>query len=134
MMPLPVAVPRCSWKRSIAAVTSSRLSVGACTTAAVPANWTTPMRTLRGSSVTKVLAASLAAVMRSGSTSVARMLPDTSMASMMVSCCDGRLITAIGRPAATSSAATASNISAGGKWRRQATLVPIASFTSARFA
>ena len=40
-MPLPMAVPRCSWKRSIAALTSSRLSVGACTTAAVPANDTT---------------------------------------------------------------------------------------------
>ena len=30
-MPLPTAVPRCSWKRSIAATTSSRLRVGGCT-------------------------------------------------------------------------------------------------------
>ena len=43
-MPLPTAVPRWSWKRSIAAMMSSRLCVGGCTTAAVAANDTTPMR------------------------------------------------------------------------------------------
>jgi hypothetical protein len=48
MMPLPVAVARCSWKRSMAAMMSSRLVVGACTTAAVPANETTPTFTSRG--------------------------------------------------------------------------------------
>ena len=109
-----MAVPRCNWKRSIAAITSSRLSVGACTTAAVPANDTTPTRTVRGRSVTKVLAASCAATMRLGCTSVARMLPDTSIARMMVSCCDGSVITAVGRDAANSSAASASSSSAGG--------------------
>ena len=43
-MPLPTAVPRCSWKRSIAPRMSSRLCVGDCTTEAVAANETTPMR------------------------------------------------------------------------------------------
>ena len=54
-MPLPIAVPRCSWKRSIAARMSSRFCVGGCTTSAVPANETTPTRVLRGCSSTNVL-------------------------------------------------------------------------------
>jgi hypothetical protein len=58
MMPLPVAVARCSWKRSMAATRSSRLCVGGCTTWAVPAKATMPTRTLRGSSARKALAAS----------------------------------------------------------------------------
>ena len=118
-MPLPMAVPRCSWKRSIAAKTSSRLCVGGCTTAAVPANDTTPTRTLRGSSAMKALAASCEATRRFGWTSAARMLPDTSIASTMVSCCEGSVITAVGRAVASSSAASASSNSAGGTWRRQ---------------
>ena len=43
-MPLPTAVPRCSWKRSIAARMSSRFDVGGCTTDAVAANDTMPIR------------------------------------------------------------------------------------------
>ena len=43
-MALPMAVARCSWKRSMAASTSSWLRVGACATVAVPAKATTPMR------------------------------------------------------------------------------------------
>ena len=74
-MPLPTAVPRCSWKRSIAARMSSRLCVGDCTTDAVAANDTTPMRVVFGCSATNARAASCAATMRLGLTSVARMLP-----------------------------------------------------------
>jgi hypothetical protein len=133
-MPLPMAVPRCNWKRSIAATTSSRLSVGACTTAAVPAKDTTASRTVRGNSATKALAASCAAVMRFGSTSVARMLPDTSIASTIVSCCEGSLITACGRAIASSSSVIARNSKTGGTWRRQALRGPSASFTRLRLA
>ena len=43
-MPLPTAVPRCSSKRSIAASRSSRDCVVGCTTLAVAANATMPMR------------------------------------------------------------------------------------------
>ena len=113
-MPLPIAVPRCSWKRSIAATTSSRLSVGGCTMAAVPANETTPTRTARGSSATKALAAFCEATRRFGSTSVARIEPDTSIASTMVCSTSGRVITAVGRAVATSKAVKASSSMAGG--------------------
>ena len=132
--PEPMAVARCIWKRSIDATTSSRLSVGACTTAAVPANDTTPMRTLRGKPATKVLAASCAATMRLGLTSVARMLPDTSIARMMVCSREGSFSLAIGRALATSSTATAASSSAGGRWRRQPGPAPIACLTSATLA
>ena len=92
-MPLPTAVPRCSWKRSIAARMSSRLCVGDCTTDAVAANDTTPMRVVFGCSATNARAASCAATMRLGLTSVARMLPETSIARITVSCCDGSVTT-----------------------------------------
>ena len=134
MMPLPVAVPRCSWKRSIAALTSSRLSVGACTTAAVPANETTAILTFLGSSAMKLLAASCAATRRLGSTSAARMLPETSIARTIVSCADGRVISAAGRDDANSKVAKARKSSTGGTWRRQALRLPRASLTRARLA
>ena len=79
-----MAVARCSWNRSMAAIISSRLSVGAWATAAVPAKVTTPMRVPRGWSDTKDLAAACAAAIRLGSTSVARMLPEVSIARMTV--------------------------------------------------
>ena len=76
MMPLPIAVPRCSWNRSMAARISSRFWVGVCTTAAVAAKDTTPMRTFEGCSATKAFAAACAAEIRLGCTSMARMLPE----------------------------------------------------------
>ena len=100
MIALPIAVARCSWKRSIAAMTSSRLRVGACATVAVPAKATTPMRTFSGCSATNCLAAFCAATRRLGSTSVARMLPEMSMARITVSCCVGSVIVACGRASA----------------------------------
>ena len=51
-IPLPTAVPRCNWKRSMAARMSSRLRVGGCTTDAVAAKDTTPMRAEVGWSAT----------------------------------------------------------------------------------
>ena len=133
-MPLPTAVPRCSWKRSIAASRSSRLCVGDCTTDAVAANETTPMRVVFGCLSMKARAASCAATMRLGLTSVARMLPETSIARITVSCCDGSVTTAAGRATASSSSVSASRNSSGGTCRRKRGPVPIASFTSARLA
>ena len=92
------------------------------------------MRTLRGRSATKALAASCAAMSRFGCTSAARMLPDTSIASTMVCSCSGRLTIAAGRATASSSEAMATSSSAGGTWRRQAPCRPSASFTRPRLA
>ena len=133
-MPLPTAVPRCSWKRSIAARMSSRLCVGGCTTDAVPANDTTPMRVVCGWSSTNARAASCAAARRLGSTSVARMLPDTSIARMIVSCCDGSITTAAGRAMATIISVSASRNSARRHVPAEALPAPIASRTIARLA
>ena len=118
-IPLPMAVPRCSWNRSIAARMSSRLCVGDCTTDAVAANDTTPMRVVFGWSATNARAASCAATMRLGLTSVARMLPETSIARITVSCCDGSVTTAAGRAIATSISARAPRNSSGGTCRRK---------------
>ena len=93
-----------------------------------------PTFTCRGSSARKALAAFWAATRRLGSTSVARMLPETSMASMMVSCCEGRAMVAKGRAEASNSAASASKNSRGGRWRRQEALPAMAWRTRARLA
>ena len=128
-MALPVAVARCSWNRSMAVTRSSRFTVGSCATCAEPAKATMPTFTWRGSSARKDLAAFCAATSRLGCTSVARMLPDTSMARMMVCWLDGSVTTACGRAAASSMAASASRNSAGGMWRRIVWPGPIASLT-----
>ena len=133
-MPLPTAVPRCNWKRSIAASRSSLVRVGACTSDAVPANDTTPMRVLCGWSSMNARAAAWAAASRFGSTSLARMLPDTSMANMTVSFIDGRVMTAAGRATASSITMMDSRNSSGGIWRRMRWAGPIASLTMARLA
>ena len=73
------------------------------------------------------MAAFCAATSRLGCTSVARMLPDTSMARMMVCWLEGRVTTATGRAAASSMAAMASRNSTGGMWRRIVWPAPMAS-------
>ncbi len=133
-MPLPTAVPRCNSKRSIAALRSSRLNVVGCTTLAVAANATMPMRIRDGVSAMNARAAACAASIRLGCTSAARMLPETSIARMIVSFCDGSVTVAIGRAMATTSAASDNSISAGGIWRRQRCPRPSASLTIARLA
>jgi hypothetical protein len=117
--PLPVAVPRCNWKRSSAAIRSCRLSVGVCTTAAVPANDTMPILTFESRSWMKRCAADCAALIRSGSTSLACMLRETSIARISVVYSVGNVTVALGRAAATRAAIVASRNSAGGTWRRQ---------------
>ena len=62
------------------------------------------------------------------------MLPETSIASTIVSCAEGSVISAAGRDEANSSVASARNISTGGTWRRQALRAPSASLTRPRLA
>ena len=113
-MALPVAVARWSWNESIAVTRSSRLVVGSCATCALPAKATMPTFTVRGNSLMKLLAASCAATSRLGSTSAARMLPDTSIARMMVSRWDGSMTIALGRASATSITTTPRRSRSGG--------------------
>ena len=82
----------------------------------------------------KDLAASCAATMRLGFTSVARMLPDTSMARISVCWREGRVMVASGRAAASSIAAMASRNRMGGTCRRQLWPRPMASLTMDRLA
>ena len=120
-MPLPTAVPRCSWKRSmrredVLAVVRRRLHDrrGARRTRRCRCAWS------RGWSSMNALAAACAAAMRLGLTSAARMLPDTSIARIIVSCCDGSVTTAAGRAIASIISVSASRNSTGGTWRRHA--------------
>jgi len=62
------------------------------------------------------------------------MLPETSIARMMVCWFEGRTTTAIGRAAATSIAAMASRKSRGGRCRRMLCPAPMASRTIDRLA
>ena len=134
MMPLPIAVCRCIWKRSMAAASSSRSCVGGCTSTALPANVTMPAFTSRGSSLTKSLAAACAACIRLGGTSIARMLSDTSMARMIVRESLGSVTTADGRATARIVTTIASRKRIGGTCRRQRCAGPIACLTSPRSA
>ena len=133
MMPLPIAVAFCSCSWSIALSTSSRLRVGGCIRAALPAKLTTPMRVVDGVSLMNARAAVWAAARRVGFTSSARMLPETSMARITVSCCDGSVIVVAGRASATSIRVSAPRSMSGGTWRRKLTRLPSASRTSAKF-
>ena len=78
------------------------------------------------------LAAACAAVIRLGSTSVAPMLSETSMARMIVCCCDGNVTIAVGRAMATSMVTSDSSRMTGGTWRRNRSPGPMAAFSSAR--
>ena len=118
----------------MAARMSSRLCVGDWTTDAVAANETTPIRVVFGCSATNARAASCAAAMRLGLTSVARMLPDTSIAMMTVSCCDGSVTTAAGRAIARIIKVRATRNNAGGTCRRRRWPVPSASRMIERLA
>ena len=131
-MPVPIAVWRCSSRRSIAPASSSRLRVGACTIAAEPAKETSAMRTSEGCDPTNVFAAACAAAILVGSMSFARIDSDTSIASTIVRWSEGSVTRAPGRAAATISAVIASSSRTGGTWRRQPGEATIASRTTAR--
>ena len=79
-------------------------------------------------------AATCAAASRFGSTSVARMLPETSIASTTVSCCEGSVTTAAGRAIATIIAIRASRNRMGGMCRRSVCAGPSASRIIVRLA
>src|SRR6185437_12725174 len=66
----------------------------------------------------KALAADCIASTREGLMSVARMLPETSMARMTVDLCEYTLMTAVGRAMPINIKAKAARNSAGGMWRR----------------
>ena len=104
-MPLPRAEPRCKGRFSIALNNSSRWVVGAWATDAVPDKLTMPTLTCTGCSSMKMRTAASAASKRLGGTSVARMLPEVSMASMTESKRLGSSNTACGRASASKAAA-----------------------------
>ena len=115
-------------------IRSSRFTVGNCATWALPAKATMPTFTVRGNSFRKPLAAFCAATSRLGCTSAARMLPDTSIARMMVCWLEGSITTAIGRAAATSSAAMPAGTGKAGCGAARVWPAPIASRTIDRLA
>ena len=96
-MALPTAEPGCIWRLSIDLNSSSRLVVGGWATDAVAENVTTPTLTCGGCASMNRRSASWAASMRLGLTSVARMLPEVSTASITVSMRLGSIRTACGR-------------------------------------
>ena len=128
-MPAPTAVPRRSSKRSIAAYSASRSMVGACTSSAAEAKATMPICTSAGWLAMNCLAASCEATMRLGSTSSARIEPETSIARITVPRDEASVITAAGRATARISTVMASSSSAGGTCRRQPSPLPIACLT-----
>ena len=89
---------------------------------------------MRGWASTNSFAASCEATIRFGSTSAARMLPDTSMARMTVSRCEGRVTIAAGRAIAKSMTASPARRSRGGTCRRNPGPERMASFTMLRLA
>ena len=92
-----------------------------------------PITTSLGWLLIYCLAAAWAASTREGVTSVARILPETSIANITVARVDGRLTTAVGLATAISSKVSASSIRAGGTCRRHPT-APIAALTMLRLA
>ena len=99
-------------------MTSLRSSVGWTRVCGREANDTTPTRMPSGSWATKERAAALAASRRVGSTSVAFIEPDTSMASITVASSRGTATTIDGRARPRTRKATAVRYSTGGRWRR----------------
>jgi hypothetical protein len=85
-------------------------------------------------SPTNCLAAFCIATSRLGSTSFARMLPEASSAMTIVCFCVGSVTVATGRAMPTTIAASATNSSAGGTWRRYLEPAPIASLIMPRLA
>ena len=84
-IPLPRAEPGCKGIFSSACNKSKRSVVGAWRNAAVLAIVTIPIRTCGGWALIKSLIAVIAASIRLGLISSARILPEVSIASMMVS-------------------------------------------------
>ena len=118
-IPLPIAVRRPVVRLRIASTSACWSLVGGWITAAKPLNATSPISDPELWLVTNATAASSAASSRVGSMSVEHMLPDTSIARMIVVWLAGTLSTTTGRPSAITSAATPAANSANGRCRRR---------------
>ena len=93
---------------------SSRSAVGGTTTSAWSENETTPTRKPFGRSLTNELAASRAAVIRSGATSVAVIEPELSIARITVASSRATATATCGLAMPTTSAVRASSVNAAG--------------------
>ncbi len=130
--PLPIAVRRPVVRLRIASTRACWSVVGGWTTAAKPLNATIPIWVSAFWLVTKATAASSAASSRVGRMSVEHMLPETSIARMIVDWLVGTLRTTDGRPRARTTAATAATSRPNGRCRRSRAEPGSASRTSAR--
>ena len=118
-MPLPIAVRRPVSRLPSAASSVSTSVVGAWTSSAKLLNATIPIWVVEPWCWMKVAAAASAALSRLGGTSAEHMLPDTSIARMMLVWFVGTLAISTGRAAPSASAPTARTNSANGRCRRR---------------
>ena len=114
----PIAVCCWSWRLATALRTRSRWWVGGTSTCALPANATSPSRNRRGNESTNARTARCAALIRVGSTSVARIDCDTSTASITVAVSRGTWTARAGRANAMTMSTSASSRHAAARWRR----------------
>ncbi len=117
-MPWPSDVPFCGERRSIDDRIAARSRVGDWTAMPPSLKATTPTMTPDGCRSTKAFAASRAAAMRVGSTSVAAMLPETSKARTTMPSFRGTLTLACGLARAKVARVNPTSIRAAGKRRR----------------
>ena len=110
-----MAVPSPGFSVSSAVATSALSSVGATPTAARVANETTPTRNFSGTSSRNVFAAMRAASRRVGSTSVAFIEREESIASTIVASSRGTLTVACGRATPTIMNTSATSSTSGGR-------------------
>ncbi len=117
--PSPIAVRSDRARFFRAAMVASRSAVGGDSTLVVPAKVTRPTSNPAGRSLTNFVAASAAASSRLGSTSVAFMESDTSIATSTVARSRGTRMSISGRAVASASRAKAKSMATTGVWRRQ---------------
>jgi hypothetical protein len=118
-MPSPIAVVPATARPRSASRMRVRSVVGSSTCSAVEPNLTRPTRKSSGTLATNVSAAALAAVSRSGWTSLASIEPEVSVTSTMLASRRCAATVRSGRAIAISSAASASSASSAGRWRVQ---------------
>jgi len=111
-------VPPSATRPSIWPSTRGRSTVGDCSVRGVSEKAIAPTRSSSGTCSRNVRADAFAAVSRSGSTSSASIERDTSVTSTIVARSSGTATVVSGRAVATTSAASASRNSAGGRLRR----------------
>ncbi len=117
--PWPSDVPPLTESRLIAASTSSLTLLGLSTVTALSPNATTPILIELGCFSTKARAATLAASIRVGLRSLARMLFETSKARITVPSRSGTGRLTVGRARPNTTSAIPAAKSANGMWRRR---------------